>query len=845
MNDQTSSQISWRQKILTECIGQEPPPCQAACPLDIRVREKLRLLQAGQTAEALAVVLERCPFPGILGRICTRPCEAACTRQSLGGPIAVAGLKRYLADLDPEAALRVVPGAERPQQVAVVGGGPAGLMAAYELRLRGYRVTLFEAADRLGGVLGLYVPWYRLPREVLERELGIIEKLGVSVRLRTRLGRDVQLEELRLEFAAVFLAVGCHQSLRLEVPGEELSGVWQGLDFLRAVKWGGSLTVGPRVAVIGGGRVAMDAARSARRLGASQVALVCLESREEMPASPAEVAAAACEGIEICPRQGVKRLMGREGRVAGVQLRAVARVFDEEGRFAPVYLEELLSERQADSVIIAVGQTAEFKFFGPGLAFDVSSRASLEADPVSLATRIPGVFAGGDLISGPGTAVAAFAAGRRAALAMDCYLQGRALPEVLPPVASRSTALVVATADVAPAPRQEMAQLNPEERLRLPAAEVEQGFTPDLARQEAARCLACTCSQCVKNCTFLQHYVQDYPPTEQGLVRLLEERGEAEPLIPYSCHICGLCEAVCPVGLYGGGACLEFREHLVAAGQGPLPQHRGIRNYVRWGAHPLMALSRPDPSSGRARRVFFPGCSLAGHSPHLVAAAYAHLRQRLPDTGIVLNCCGAPSQLLGERQMLEQVAGGVAAAMAKLGAEELIVACTHCQHTIQDLLPDLKTHSIYEVLAENGLPPGAKGGKEVEIFNIHDACGARQAPRVHQAVRHLLKALGHDFAEMAHSRERSICCGSGGMVPAVAPALAQRMTEFRLSEAQFDLVTYCATCRARFAAAGRPALHLLEMIFNPGWRQAKTSPPPGSLNRWLRRWRLKRRFEKL
>lgn len=835
---------SMSDKILAECIGQEPPPCQAACPLDIRVREKLRYLQEGKPAEALAVVLERCPFPGILGRICTRPCERTCTRGPLGGPIAIAGLKRYLADLEPDSVLRVSPGPERPERVAVVGGGPAGLMAAYELRLKGYRVTLFEAEAQLGGALRLYVPAYRLPREVLDREAGLIEKLGVEVRLRTRLGRDVQLEELRREFAAIFLAVGCHKSLLLEAAGEQLTGVWYGLDFLKAANSSTPPQVGPRVAVIGGGNAAVDAARSARRHGGSQVAIICLETREEMPAAPEEVAAAEAEGIEPVHRLGVKRILGQGNKVAGLQFKAVDRVFDMHGRFAPVYLEEQLSERQADTVIIAVGQTADFRFFGPGLGFDTSSKAKLDADPVCLATRIPGVFAGGDLITGPRTAVEAFAAGRRAALAIDCYLQGRELPDILPPLSSRATDLVVDTAGVSSAPRQAMPELGLQERLAAPAAEVAQGFSPAAARQEAERCLACTCSQCVKNCTFLKHYVQGFPATEQELVQILAARGEGEPVIPYSCHICGLCEAVCPKDLHAGLACLEFRERLVAAGKAPLAPHKGVQNYVRWGTHPTFALSRPDPATGKARRVFFPGCSLPGHSPHLVKAAYAYLRERLPDTGILLNCCGAPSQLLGQRQMLEQVAGGVARELEKLGATELIAACTHCLHTIQDLLPGIKTRSIYEVMAESGLPPGPDGNRG-EIFNIHDACGARHAPQIHDAVRQAVQAAGHEFKEMAHSRERTICCGSGGMAPAVAPALAKEMTAARLAEAGHDLVTYCASCRARFAAAGRPSLHLLELIFNPNWRQNRTATPSGSLTRWLHRWRLKRYFEKL
>jgi len=821
-----------------------PPPCQAACPLDIRVREQIRFLQEGKPAEALAVVLERCPFPGILGRICTRPCEAACTRQSLGGPIAIAGLKRYLADQDPEAVLRVAPGPERPERVAVVGSGPAGLMAAYELRLRGYRVTVFEAEAQLGGALRLYVPAYRLPREVLDRETGLIEKLGAEVRLRTRLGRDVQLEELRRDFAAVFLAVGCHKNLLLEAAGESLDQVWYGLDFLRAANSGAPPTVGPRVAVIGGGDTALDAARSALRLGAREVHLLYRRTAALMPALESAVAEARREGVQFHFLTLPARFFG-EGRVQGLWARQTElREAAADGRPDPVPLAGSEFTLEADTVIIAVGQTADFRFFGPGLGFDTSSKAKLDADPVSLATRIPGVFAGGDLITGPSTAVAAFAAGRRAALAIDAYLQGRDLSEALPPQTSRKTALEVDTTGVFPQPRQAMAELSPAERLAQPQAEVEQGFSPAAAREEAARCLACTCSQCVRNCTFLQHYVQGVHPTAKDLVQILEERGQAEPVIPYSCQICGLCGAVCPQGLDAGLACLEFRERLVAEGKAPLPQHKSVQNYERWGTHPIFALSRPDPATGRARRVFFPGCSLPGLSPHLVKTAYTYLRQRLPDTGIILNCCGAPSQLLGEREVLRQVAGRVAAEMAKLGATELIAACTYCLHTIRDFLPGIKTRSLYEVMAETGLPEGINRGP-AEMFNIHDSCGARRSPQIHEAVRHLVRAMGHSIEEMEHSRERSICCGSGGMAPAVAPALAQRMTEARVAEAKFDLITYCASCRARIAAAGQPSLHLLELMFNPDWRRAKQAAPVGSKTRWFRRWRLKRYFEKL
>jgi Fe-S oxidoreductase len=499
---------------------------------------------------------------------------------------------------------------------------------------------------------------------------------------------------------------------------------------------------------------------------------------------------------------------------------------------------------EVDTVITAVGQTADFAFFGPGLAFDTATIFKLEADPVTLATMIPGVFAGGDLVTGPRNAVAAFAAGRRAALAIHGSLQGEPLPRELPPLTGRGTDLIVDTTGVTPAPRQPMPHLSLAARTAQPDAEVELGFTDAAASAEAARCISCACSLCVKHCTFLQHYVPEFPGTEKGLVRLLRDRGLADPLIPYSCHYCGLCQAVCPVDLHAGKPCLSAREALVAGGKGPLPQHKGIQNFVKWGASPTFVLSRPDPATGKAARVFFPGCSLAGHATAVVKASYAHLRRRLPDTGIMLNCCGAPSYFMGERDVMLRIIRIVGAEMAKLGALEVIVACPHCHQIFQEFLPEVKTRTIYEVLNEVGLPEVAPAGPSW-TFNIQDACGARQAPQIHNAVRRLVADLGHEVEEMAHNRERSICCGSGGMVPAVAPELARKMTGFRLSEATRDLVTYCASCRARLAKTGHPTLHVLDLPFNPDWQQTKTQPPPHSLIRWWRRWRLKRFFGKL
>ena len=356
---------------------------------------------------------------------------------------------------------------------------------------------------------------------------------------------------------------------------------------------------------------------------------------------------------------------------------------DAGGRSCPVPVPGSEFTLEVDTVIPAVGQTADFSFFGPGLAFDTATIYRLEADPVTLATQIPGVFAGGDLVTGPRSAVEAFAAGRRAALAIHCSLAGQPLPQELPPLASRTTNLIVDTtrrrghlppADARPQPG---GADGPTGRRSGTGFHRRRGPRPKPPAASPAPAPSAS-----RTAPFSSTMCQQFPYTEKELVRLLAGRGLADPLIPYSCHYCGLCQAVCPKDLHAGRPCLAAREALVARGKGPLPPHKGIQNYVKWGSSPTFALSRPDPATGKAARVFFPGCSLAGHATGVVKAAYAHLRRQLPDTGIMLNCCGAPSYFMGEKDVMLRVIRNVAGELEQLGAREVIVACTHC-------LPDL------------------------------------------------------------------------------------------------------------------------------------------------------------
>jgi len=608
--------------------------CREGCPVRTDAGGYVQAISEGRYEDAYIIAREPNPFASICGRVCAAPCEAKCRRGALDASVSIRALKRFVCerfgveseDFDLG---KVYPGLRDPRRerigggrrVAVLGAGPAGLSCAHELALSGFSPTVFEAQNVPGGMLVLGVPEYRLPREIIRAEIEAIVSMGVNIVLNTRLGRDFTLAELKNQgFEAVFLGIGAHKSRELAIEGVQYDGVLRAIDFLLNINLGYRVSLGKKVVVIGGGNVAFDVARSvireteklaemtetelraalrqaasaldeltakgieapdqirlaldvareAIRKGVPEVHMYCLESLEEIPAAREEIEEAEKEGIRLHTRYGPKRILGRDGKVSGIELIKASQVFDENRRFNPQFIEGSEEIMDCDTVVLAVGQSADLSWIRPEDNLTVTARGSLQTDPVTMATSRPDVFAGGDVAFGPRIIITAVAEGKRAAKSITKFLTGQAPAE---PKQARVTVYDTGRYKMKPDYEKLVRKSPPTLGLdrRIGIAEVEESYGESMAGVQADRCLKChvgpvfngdeciLCGGCADVCpeyclrlvdtanlrgnadlqsAFIARYGRVPGPGEEGAIIKDETR----------CIRCGLCAVRCPTG---------------------------------------------------------------------------------------------------------------------------------------------------------------------------------------------------------------------------------------------------------------------------------------------------------